>query len=155
MEEQSYLSSSPDHTYSIIRTSLSSIWVVAFVGALFNDSTTSWLQHWRWGQVLNNTCGWCGLLCDHRPLPAAAMLAALHHPRPCSDWSSAVYRAPGHHSVLAINVGLLSAKFLCVISFVLSCYPGCEHIALSQRHSFLLARRFITNILLWCSHHPG
>lgn len=67
---------------------------------------------------------------------------------PCSDWILSCVPAPGHHSGLAINVGLLSAKFLCVISFVLSCYPGCEHITLSQRHPFHLARRFITSILL-------
>lgn len=54
--------------------------------------------------------------------------------------------ASGYHSVLAINVGLLSAKLLCVISFVFNYYSGCEQITLSQRYYFHLALRFITGI---------
>lgn len=42
---------------SLLYLGCSQCYSVAFVGALFNDSTTSWLQHWRWGQVLNKTYG--------------------------------------------------------------------------------------------------
>ena len=69
-----------------------------------------WLQLWTWGRVPYSTLDWPWSGLPFLFLLVSDLLPALCDPYSPNNPDPQLCNAPGHHSVLAANVGLLSAK---------------------------------------------